>query len=126
MASNKRSMHLAELENFRRSIPNCSVSALCAVLSKAKNDGMPQLTDRWAAADAQRWKMSRDTPFGDLYRSVDVHGVRVEMVHPGALLWTICKDGGAYADKIQLALTQRPPTISKPWRLALYADEVTP
>ena len=117
----KRARQLAELDNFRRCVPQCSVSALCAVLRKARDDGIPELDTRNAAAEAQRWKMERDTPFGPMQRSLVVNGVRVEVIHPAALLWTICRHGGAYADKFKLALAHRPPTIARPWRLALYS-----
>ena len=126
MASSKRTQKLAQLDGFRRCVPQCSVSALCAILRKAQDGGIPDLTDRWAAAEAQQWKMQRGTPNGPLQRSIQVGGMRVEVINPAALLWVICKDGGRYSDMVRNMLRHRPPPVREPWRLAIYSDEVTP
>jgi len=56
----------------------------------------------------------------------NVHGVRVEVAHPAALLWALCVDGGGFADAMQASLARRRPTPRNPWRLIVYADELTP
>jgi hypothetical protein len=70
--------------------------------------------------------MDRDTPYGPLHKSLTVHGRRVEVINPAAHLWTICSAGGSYSTLMHNALENRPPNMARPWRLALYSDEVTP
>ena len=57
---------------------------------------------------------------------MQVHGCRIEMIHPLAMLWMAIREDGSYVAMVRNALQQRPPTQDCPWRFALYSDEVTP
>jgi hypothetical protein len=58
--------------------------------------------------------------------SMHVGGLRTEAVCPQAMLWQAVREGGAFATLLRDALRNRMPSMEDPWRLALYADEVTP
>ena len=97
------------------------------MLQKVRDEGCPDRLQRKDLTDAQTHIMlNRKTPYGALQRSVYVHGCRVEVISPQAMLWQAVQEDGAYSRMLRDALDSNQPTRERPFRLALYADEVTP
>lgn len=121
-----RAAKLMRFDRFRRAVPHLSASALSSVLRRVDDEGVPELFSRNVALEAQDHIMARRTPCGPLLESREIHGCKVQLVNPAAMLWTAVKENGAYAAMLQAALHERPPSLDRPWRFAVYSDEVTP
>ena len=63
---------LEELEQFRRNVPQCSASALSAVLEEVKRSGLPELSTRADLRDARDAEVGRVTEYGELYQTLDL------------------------------------------------------
>jgi hypothetical protein len=70
--------------------------------------------------------MNSKTPYGPLLLTVAVQGINVQIVNPAAMIYSAVAEGGSYACMVQAALQERPPSFERPWRMAVYSDEVTP
>jgi hypothetical protein len=128
LAKRARGDQLLEFESFRRGVPRCSAHALGTILRKCRDEGVPDLVGNNVATEAQRYKIERDTPYGAVLRTIWLGDgdKRIELAHPIAYLWTLCRDGGGYSDLVRRSLEDHGPSPANPWKLALYSDEVTP
>ena len=132
-ARERRNRALEQLESFRRRVPHVSASALSAVLTEAKRQGIPELTSRADVQEARDVTMQQKTPYGELYKSVDLDHVkagkpkvRLNYVNPFALLSVLLATCVGFSSFFEQVLLEKPSTAEQPWSLVLYSDEVTP
>jgi hypothetical protein len=122
-----RPAELLALDRFRRKVPHLTGAAMSKVLQQVDKEDPPTLNQRKHISEAQEYIMlQRLTPYGPLQRSVYVHGSRIEVINPQAMLWQAVRENGGYARMLRETLDRLRPTRDSPLRLALYSDEVTP
>ena len=117
----ERSAKLQKLNDFRRSLPHCSSSALSSVLEAVKAGGLPEgsLT-RKTLRCARDTQMLEPTPFGTLLQSVslinkDGDGVRkMYVAHPFAALWKAVNDCRPFSTYLLTMLRQMPSSPEQP------------
>ena len=88
---------LEELDKFRRNVPQCSASALSAVLEEVKRSGLPELSTRADLRDARDAEVGRVTEYGELYQTLDLERStahprarpKLNFIHPFAVLVTL-------------------------------------
>ena len=122
----ERDAKLRGWDRFRQTVPRLSASALSSGLELVDAGGAPEFTGRKYMHEAVEAILIHETPYGPMRVAVDVHGTRLECIHPIEFPRRVCRDWGAYADMVQECLRARPPYADRPWRFALYSDEVTP
>jgi hypothetical protein len=126
-----RAAKLRKLDDFRRALPHISASALSAVLNECAKGGAPEVKTRKAITEAVHQELGGETPYGSLLASVGVvekDGSTLQMltINPLALLYKAYKQGGSFTDLMQRRFVEKPSSPENPWRLIMYADEVTP
>ena len=122
-----RTTELLALDRFRRKAPHLTGQALSKVLQLVETECNPTLNQRKHITEAQEYIMlQRCTPYGPLQRSVYLHGSRIEVINPQAMLWQAVRENGGYARMLRATLDRLQPTRDRPLQLALYSDEVTP
>ena len=127
-----RATKLRKLNQMRRRLPQCSASALAAILEEVKRHGVPEgPVDRRAFRDARNDECSAHTPYGLVVQTVDVVCTddelqEVPIAHPMALLWKASKDCSSFQSFIFYRLQQKPSSYDSPWSIIIYTDEVTP
>ena len=131
MASSSRPQKLQKLNDLRRSCPYVSQSALQTLLTKIEKEGMPELKQSKAMKEATRAELNGMNHYGPLLvqcpcTTTDNDSIQVWMANPLSLLAGCFKQGGGWASMLQEIHTKQPSSVSKPWDLLLYADEVIP
>ena len=128
-----RPAKLARVEQFRRSKPACSASALSAILQDVAKNGLPPMTDRRSIRDARDSVMNSETPYGPILQYITVidkddSAQRIAIADPFASLWYFIKEGSPTGFKalFKQKLMEKPPTLDDPWNIIMYTDEVTP
>ena len=77
-----RANKLRRLDDFRRTKPHCSASALGQILTDIKTHGLPELTDRVSMREGRDPAARLVTPYGCILKpmsAVDKTGVMVEL-----------------------------------------------
>ena len=128
----ERAAKLRRLTDLRRSLPHLSASALSAVLAEVREHGIPEGGSRWDLAQASEQALVENTPYGSVLDSVQLVStggkkpLKLEVVNFPAMLWMAFREGGRFSDLVRRSMVNHPCLPEKPWRLALYADEVVP
>ena len=128
----ERPRKLRRTEAFRRALPHLSAVALASVLARVVDVGVPELRSRENFREARDACAFEDTPYGPLIRTIPMRALdgtlsqRLEVVHPLAMLWVAAREGAGFGSLLLHMLHTNAPTITQPWRLALYSDEVVP
>ena len=128
-----RSAKLRKLNEFRRSMPHCSSSALGKILGAVKDHGLP--TD--GSLNRDLFRNARDeqcnelTPFGPMLQQISLIGkdgaaLQMHVAHPAAVLWKAVKECKPFRAFLLLMLQKNPSSPDSPWHLLLYSDEVVP
>lgn len=133
----ERSAKLARLEQFRRSKPACSASAMAAIMQDVAKNGLPPLTGRSHMREARDHVMNTITPYGPILQHITVIDTddtpqQIPIADPHATLWYFAKEGspdgsdGGFRKFLKQRLLEKPPTADAPWNIVMYSDEVTP
>ena len=125
-----RAAKLRRLDDFRRSVPYVSASAMAAILKLAKQD-MPELDNRMSMQEARDVRVSENTPYGTLMMIMQIVSItsammNMNVVNVFAQLWVATKECAGFATMIAARLVTTPSTYERPWRFIIYADEVVP
>ena len=78
----ERASKLRRLEEFRRTKPHCSASALGQILTDIKTHGLPELTDRVSMCEGRDRVAHLVTPYGFILKpmsAVDKTGVMADL-----------------------------------------------
>ena len=125
-----RAAKLRKLDEFRRSVPDVSASALEAVLKKAQRD-MPELMTRGSMREARDSQVNEVTAYGAMMTDLEVDMVDgtkdiVKVISPFAQLTTAANRCEGFATMLSDKLAECPCTYDDPWSFVLYSDEVVP
>lgn len=129
--SGERAAKLRRLNDFRRSVPHVSASALSAILDKVDSTGVPPAHSRWSIGRASAESCDQVTPYGSIMTMLELilnNGgvVSVPAVCPQAFLFQAFRQGGGFSKLLAQKFRECPPTPERPWRFVLYSDEVVP
>ena len=72
LAGMERAAKLQKLEDFRRSKPHCSASALSQILTAIKKHGLPELTGRGAMREARDHVAEHDGLYGPVIKTISI------------------------------------------------------
>ena len=109
-----------------------SQSGLAAVLRRIKETGMPDAVSRRSIKRSRDKAIRVDTANGPIFGEWHItpegssKPVVVEFVRPAAWLSYVCQNSEGYSQMLQARHAESPSSLVKPWRLALYIDEITP
>ena len=127
-----RQSDLAELDRFRHAVPYVSKSALEAIIKEGKKKGLPKLDTRQAMTEASQIQMDQTTDYGPLMNTIDLEPlepglpIRLNVLNPISYLCILLMASVGFSQLVERTYDANPCTMDKPWRLALYSDEVTP
>ena len=126
-----RANKLRRLEEFRRTKPHCSASALAQILTDIKHHGAPELTDRKSMRQARDKVATLVAPYGCILKPMNVMSksgamLQVPMACPFASLTYVMQDSDSFRSCFKKCLSTKPSTPEQPWSIVLYCDEVTP
>ena len=128
----ERAEKLRRLNNFRRSLPHASASALSAILGAIQKDGLPEgSVSRPTLRQARDQLMKDTTPYGTVVQLLELSGKdgvtrAVPIANPFALIYSAVRDCAPFREFMKLKLEEQPPSPDAAWSLVLYSDEVTP
>lgn len=130
-SSSSRDTKLRKLDDMRRKLPHMTASAMSALLHEVSQHGIPELHSKKQLAEATQRQISDHNAYGPLLSKsilVDKQGAGAEllMINPLSLMQGAFGQGGSYTELVMDTLRKHPCTPDKPWRLALYTDEVVP
>ena len=126
-----RQAKLRRLNDFRRSKPHCSASALAQILADIKKNGLPEITDRNQMRVARDLVTCSDTAYGTILQIMDCDDGRegfkkIPVANPFASLCKALEENESFRRFMKERLEEHPPSPEKPWLIILYSDEVTP
>ena len=124
---------LQQLLTFKAALPAHSQSALAAFVEVAKEQGLPEKSssnDQRKARD-ELLHSCHGGPLGPLIQEAEVatdDGGKVTMYFANLLVYlaSLFHMGGSFHDLLQRKHRAKPSSVSKPWQLILYSDEVIP
>ena len=130
-AQGGREAKLQRLNSLRRDCPYASKSALQAILSNVKTNGLPDLMSSKNMTEATRAQLCKNNLYGPLMQQVHAVGtsgetVQLWLVNGLSLLAASFAQGGSWASMLQTTHGSNPSSHTRPWDLVLYADEVVP
>ena len=124
---NARDPELDKLVTLKARIPYVSQSALSAILRLAQTEALPDVRDRRDLRNARDNHVRVSTPFGPLHQRMALSGgITTEVQHPLAMLYKACADSEQFSALVSRTYDKFPCTPSRPWRICVYTDEVTP
>ena len=103
-------------------LPFISSNALSAMLKLAKTEELPDATSARSLRRCRDRDVAVETPYGSLHQQVKVGDTVVEVQHPLAMMYQVCKTSGDFAGLVK-SLSCSP---TDPLRIIVYADEVLP
>lgn len=129
--SSTRSAKLQKLDQFRKSVPYVSKSALSAILDEVGRTGAPSLHSRKQMKEATVASLDRVNAYGPLFKIepvVDKAGQPhdVLLINFMSYLFAAYQQGGSFTSLIRDTFRRKPCSIDNPWQLCIYADEITP
>ena len=125
-----RPAKLARVQSLRDKLPFLSQRALGAVFQVAASEELP-LADRNDVRAARDQVVAERTLYGQVHQTIMVPTVEggempIEIQHPAAMLYEVCRRSAAFAALTKGSLAQGACTPARPWHIALYADEIAP
>lgn len=122
-----RPAKLARLNQLRCRVPFVSQSALSTILRLARDDELPAACTRQDVRDSRDTSVQTMTPYGPLHQRITVPGdIDLEIQHPMAMLHHCCANSAALSKLVMNTAAARPPTLTNPWHIVIYADEILP
>ena len=124
---------LRRLNDFRRSLPHVTASALAAILNAVRQHGLPKGDLSRKAFRAARDFQNKDlhTKFGPVLRSIEVKQhtsdlQTIPIANPFALVVVAVEHCPEFSRFLYALLVEKPSSPDDPWHIMLYSDEVTP
>ena len=127
-----RSEKLARVGRLRSRLPYMTHTALAAVLAAAQEEPLPDVTRRGDIREARSRLANSETPYGSVHVKVDVPTVRgaaigVEVCSPWPMLFRVCSVSAGFSTLLRQVMARiGPSSPSRPYKICLYSDEVTP
>ena len=118
--------------SVKRALPHCSQSAFTGMVRMAKDMDLSSFPSTRVTYRSFKALSLGDTPFGPMLVSVTLlaklpyANKELHVVNPFSYLYTAHSTAGGFFDLIQAKVKSTPPSVEKPWRLVMYADEVVP
>lgn len=109
-----------------------SQSALADVLTAVKESGeLPETTSKSTVKRRRAEAAEISTPYGNLIQefqlnAVDGSMIKLSFVHPASFLHHTSTECPGMQELLDGAHARSPNTVSKPWVLILYLDEISP
>ena len=101
-----------------------SQRALAALLTKARDEGIPDQVSKTSQIRARKRESHIATPHGDLLQEWTLPGnIKITVQHPLAMLWEASKCDG-FASLMRETFAKNEPSPSTPWHLIVYNDEI--
>jgi len=127
----EREKKLQRLNQFRRSMPHVSASALSQFLQGIVDEGMPELRTRNQMHETTQRLMDEVTPHGPLLveiklRMLDGSEHTEFAVNPFVVMYHAYKEGGVFQNLMDETVARENVSAENPFRLCVYADEVVP
>ena len=127
----ERAAKLQKLQDFRQSVPQCSKTALDAILSRVEQDGIPELHDDKQMREADWQKLSTACRYGPLFLEKEVllndgKMSSIKIVNYLSLLDACYKEHGIFHGLVREAAMKCESTVDAPWHLLVYSDECWP
>ena len=126
-----REAKLRKLNEFRRTKPHCSASALAAILEDIKKNGIPDVTDRNSMREARNAVTTSIHQYGPILQHIrctnDEGGTTtIPIASPFAMLAAALDESDNFRAFLKRRLMVHPPSPEAPWNIVVYSDEVTP
>ena len=120
---------MQRLEELRRKLPYMSMYGLGAVLKEVKYN-LPQAASRQTIARARDALINQTTNYGLVLTTLTLNTIagdpmEFDAVNPFALLCLMYAQCSAFTALLDDCAARFPPNV-RPWRIALYSDEITP
>ncbi len=118
--------------SVKRAVPHCSQTAFTGMVRMAKAMDLSSFPSTRVTYRSFKAQSLGDTPFGPMLVSVTLlakppyANKELHVVNPFSYLYTAHSTAGGFFDLIQAKVKSTPPSVEKPWRLVMYADEVVP
>ena len=132
-ASSSKKAKLEQLLQFKSKLPAHSQSALQAFIEEGKEHGLPELSSSndQRAARLAFLESCHGGHLGPLLQETNLQkedGTSTTMFFSNFLVYltTAYRQGGSFTQLIQAIHAAKPSSVSKPWKLILYADEIIP
>jgi hypothetical protein len=127
----ERPAKLARLQHLRARLPFISQSALGSLLNAAEKEPLPTGCNRNTVREARNNIGLQRTPYGTLHQtirvaSIDGGFIDLEIQHPMAMLWHSCTVSESLSKLVQRTAAVHASSPERPWKLALYMDEILP
>ena len=127
----ERPQKLRKLNNFKRSIPFCSQSALSAILDLVEKEGIPELHNEKQLKEASRAELAKMCHYGPIFeqkvaRTVDGGTTTLLFLNLLSYLAASFAQGGGFADLLERCHQSSPSSYARPWHGIFYSDEVHP
>ena len=108
--------------------PHISQRALEATLKTVREHGLPEHSSRRSQFRARAETVLRDTPYGPVMQALHLgaESPDIYISHPLALLYRTAKECEPFRRVLQNTLRKHPCSVSNPWRVVIYFDEITP
>ena len=103
-------------------LPFISYNALEAMLKLAREEELPTATSARSLRRSRNQDVNVVTPYGKLHQEVDVGRTKVEVQHPMAMLYHMCRVSKGVSELMK----PLPNSPASPLRIIIYADEVLP
>ena len=124
---------IARIQSLRSRLPYVSQSALSQILRFAAEEPemMPGSCSRKDIRQARDDAVAELTPYGPLHQTLTLasstgEATTLEIQHPFAMLWYACAKSKSFSDLVVRTLASNPGTLTEPWSLVMYADEILP
>ena len=111
--------------------PNISESALASTLRFVRDHGLPARFSRSSQVRARQKEAQVKTAYGPVLnqfvaKTRGADDVTFWFAHPLALLHRTVEECPHFRELLRGKLAQFPCSVSQPWRIIIYFDEVTP
>ena len=125
-----RPAKLARVQSLRDRLPFVSQSALAALLRIACTEELPE-APRKDIRDARNTASRISTPYGTLHKDLkfkddEGNDITMEIAHPCAMLYHVSLVSASFSAIVLRTAQHTPPTLTEPWHIILYTDEILP
>ena len=124
-----RPRKLARIANLKSRLPYISQNALESILNIAAHEPLPS-GSRMDIRAARDHVAFQQTPYGRLHQVIELGSppddIKLEVQHPAAMLYHACAISTSFAHLVRRAAAAKPPSVTSPWTLILYSDEISP
>ena len=112
--------------------PQISASALESTLQYVRDNGLPSAVSRRTQLRARHAAVEVETPYGQVLQPFRLELARpgtswvTWLCHPFALLHRTVRECQPFRSLIRKKLQQHPCSVTRPWSIIIYFDEITP